>query len=165
MVSAITNVFSWQNSVSLCAGSFCTPRPNLPVIPDIFWLPICAFQSPMMKKVSFLVLVQESLVGLHRTVNFSFFGVSGWGIDLDYCDVECFAFKTNWDHSVVFKVAPKYYISDSFVDYEGYSISSKKKKGGRMSKNWCLWTVVLERLLRVPWTERRSKQSILVFWF
>ena len=30
----------------------------------------------------------------------------------------------NWDHSVIFEVAPKYYISNSFVDYEGYSISS-----------------------------------------
>ena len=29
-------------------------------------------------------------------------------------------------------------------------------------ENWCFWTVVLERrLLRVPWTARRSKQSIL----
>ena len=28
-------------------------------------------------------------------------------------------------------------------------------------KNWCFWTVVLERLLRVPWTARRSNQSIL----
>ena len=27
-------------------------------------------------------------------------------------------------------------------------------------KNWCFWTVVL-RLLRVPWTARRSNQSIL----
>ena len=30
-----------------------------------------------------------------------------------------------------------------------------------MRKNWCFWTVVLERLLRVPWTARRSNQSIL----
>ena len=30
----------------------------------------------------------------------------------------------NRDHSVVFEVAPKHSISDSFVDYEGYSISS-----------------------------------------
>ena len=29
------------------------------------------------------------------------------------------------DHSVVFEIAPKYFISDSFVDYEGYSVSSK----------------------------------------
>ena len=28
-------------------------------------------------------------------------------------------------------------------------------------KNWCFWTVVLRRLLRVPWTARRSKHSIL----
>ena len=28
-------------------------------------------------------------------------------------------------------------------------------------KNWCFWTVVLGRHLRVPWTARRSNQSIL----
>ena len=28
-------------------------------------------------------------------------------------------------------------------------------------KNWCFWTVVLGGLLRVPWTARRSSQSIL----
>ena len=28
-------------------------------------------------------------------------------------------------------------------------------------KNWCFWTVVWSRLLRVPWTARRSNQSIL----
>ena len=28
-------------------------------------------------------------------------------------------------------------------------------------KIWCFWTVVLEKLLRVPWTARRSNQSIL----
>ena len=39
--------------------------------------------------------------------------------------IEWFALETNRDHSVVFEIAPKYCISDSFVDYEGYSISSK----------------------------------------
>ena len=28
-------------------------------------------------------------------------------------------------------------------------------------KNWCFWTVVLEKTLGVPWTARRSNQSIL----
>ena len=28
-------------------------------------------------------------------------------------------------------------------------------------RNWCFWTVVWRRLLRVPWTARRSNQSIL----
>ena len=58
-------------------------------------------------------------------VNFSFFGTSGWDIDLDYCDVEWFALEMNQNHSVIFEVAPKCYISDSFVGYEGFSISSK----------------------------------------
>ena len=29
------------------------------------------------------------------------------------------------------------------------------------TKNWCFWTVVLEKTLRVLWTARRSNQSIL----
>ena len=33
--------------------------------------------------------------------------------------------ETNRDHFVVFEIASKYCISDSFVDYEGYSIYSK----------------------------------------
>jgi len=57
--------------------------------------------------------------------NFSFFSTTGWGIDLDYCDTEWFALETNRDHSVVFEIASKYCISDSFVDHVGYSISSK----------------------------------------
>ena len=57
--------------------------------------------------------------------NFSFFSITGWGIDLDYCDIEWFALETNRDHSVVFEIASEYCISDSFVDYGGYSTSSK----------------------------------------
>ena len=57
--------------------------------------------------------------------NFSFFGVTGWGIDLDYCDIEWFASEVNRDHSVIFETVSKYCISDSFVDYDGYSIFSK----------------------------------------
>ena len=50
---------------------------------------------------------------------------TGQGIDLDYCDIEWFALEMNRDHSVVFEIASKFCISDSFVDYDGYSISSK----------------------------------------
>ena len=50
---------------------------------------------------------------------------SGWSIDLNYCDAECFTLEMNQDHSVIFEIAPKYCISDSYVDHEGYSISSK----------------------------------------
>ena len=110
MISA----FSWQNSVSLCPASFCTPRPNLPVTPCMSWLITFTFQSAIWKGYLFLVLVLEDLGGLHRMVwLFSFFGISGWGIDLDYCDVEWFALEMNWDHFVAFEIAPKYCISDS----------------------------------------------------
>ena len=44
---------------------------------------------------------------------------------MDYCDIEWFALEMNRDHSVAFEIASMYCISDSFVDYEGYSISSK----------------------------------------
>ena len=71
------------------------------------------------------MLVLEGLVGLHRTVHFSFFSVIGWGIDLDNSDIEWFASETNRDHSVIFEIASKYSILDSFVDHDGYSISSE----------------------------------------
>ena len=57
--------------------------------------------------------------------SFSFFRVTGWGIDLDYCDIEWFALEMNRDHSGVFETASEYCISHSFVDHDGYSISSE----------------------------------------
>ena len=58
--------------------------------------------------------------------NFSFFSITGWGIDLDYSDIEWFALEMNRDHSVVFEIASKYCVSESFVDYDGYFTSSKE---------------------------------------
>ena len=68
------------------------------------------------------MLVPEGLLGLHRTVQLQLLSITGWGIDLDYRDIEWFALVTNRGH---FETTPKYCISDSFVDYDGYSISSK----------------------------------------
>ena len=121
----MTSAFSWQNSVSLCPTFFYTPRPNLPVTPGISQLLTFTFQSPIWKGHLFWLLFPEGLISLHRTFNFSFFSVPGWVIDLDYCDIEWFALETNRDHSVIFEIAPKYCISDSLVDYDGYSISSE----------------------------------------
>ena len=44
---------------------------------------------------------------------------------MDFCDIEWFALEMNRDHSVVFEIASEYCILDSFVDCDGYSISSK----------------------------------------
>ena len=54
---------------------------------------------------------------------FSFFSITSWGIDLDYCDIELFALELTI--SVIVDIASKDSISDSFVDYDGYPISSK----------------------------------------
>ena len=71
------------------------------------------------------MLVLKGLVGLHRTVQLQLLQRYWLDIDLDYCDIEWFALETNRDHSVVFEIASKYCVSDSFVDHDGYSISSK----------------------------------------
>ena len=71
------------------------------------------------------MLVLEGLVVFIEPFTFSFFSVTGWGIDLDHCDIEWLALETNKNHLVVFEIASKYCISDSFVHYDGYSISSK----------------------------------------
>ena len=71
------------------------------------------------------MLILDDLGGLHRTVQLQLLSVTGWSIGLDYCDIKWFALETNRDHSVVFEIASKYCILDSFVDHDGYSISSK----------------------------------------
>ena len=120
---ALISAFSLQNSVSLCPASFCTSRANLSVTPGISQLSPFTFQSLMMKRTSIIVSILEGLVGPIELFNFNFFGIIRWAIDLDYCDFEWFALET--DGSVIFEIACKYCIWDSFIGYEGYSISSK----------------------------------------
>ena len=48
------------------------------------------------------------LVVFIEPFNFSFFSITGWGIDLDYCDIECSALEMNRDHSVILGIASKY---------------------------------------------------------
>ena len=71
------------------------------------------------------MLVLEGLLGLHRTIQLQLLQHYWLGIDLDYYDIEWVALEMNRDHSVIFEIASKYCISDSFVDHDGYSISSK----------------------------------------
>ena len=71
------------------------------------------------------MLVLKVLGGLHRTIQLQLLQRYWWGIDLDYCSIEWFALEMNRDHSVVFEIASKYCISDSFVDHDGYSISKR----------------------------------------
>ena len=98
-------VRSWQNSTSFFPASFCTWRPNLPVIPGVSWLSTFAFQSPIMNRTSFWVLVLKGLVGLHRTIQLQLLNITDLGIDLDYCDSEWFALEMKRVHYIVFEIA------------------------------------------------------------
>ena len=71
------------------------------------------------------MLVLKGLVGLHTTIQLQLLQHYWLGIDLDYCDIEWFALEMNRDHSVIFEITSKYCVSDSFVDHDRYSISSK----------------------------------------
>ena len=59
----------------------------------------------------------------------------------------------------------RYYFANKGPYSQSYSFSSSQVwmwELDRALKNWCFWIAVLERrLLRVPWTARRSNQSIL----
>ena len=106
-VFLMTSAFSWQNSVSFCPASlFFSPVPSLPVTSCISWFLLLHSSSLWWKWHLFFGVVLEDLVDHHRPFNFSFFGISGWGIDLVYCDIECFALEMNKGHSVFLKLYP-----------------------------------------------------------
>ena len=62
----------------------------------------------------------------------------------------------------------RHYFANKDLSSQGYGFSSSHVwmweldyKESWAPKNWWFWTVVLEKLLRVPWTARRSNQFIL----
>ena len=73
----------------------------------------------------FLVLALEHLVGLYRTIQLQLLQhyLSGHRLGLPWYWIV--ALEVNRDHSVFNEIASKYCISYSFVDSDGYSISSK----------------------------------------
>ena len=78
-----------------------------------------------MKGHLFGELVLKGFVDLHRTIQLQLLSITSQGIDLDYSHIEWLASGMNKDHSVIFDIASKYCILDSFVDYDGNSIYSK----------------------------------------
>ena len=99
----------------------------------------------------FLVLILEGLVGLHRTAQHQLLQHYWSGHRLGLQWYWRSALEMNRDHSVIFETASKYCISDSFVDYDGHSISSKG----------FLPTV---GDIMVIWVKIHPFQSILVHW-
>ena len=72
------------------------------------------------------------------------------------------------NHSATHQELTQHYVSTILPSSQGYGFScghvwmwELDHKESWMLKNWCFWTVCWRRLLRVPWTARRSNQSIL----
>ena len=116
----MTSVFSWQTLLAFAPCHFVL-QGQICLLLQVFldFLPF-AFQSPIMKRTSFFCVCwfQKVLQVFIEPFNVSFFSITGWGIDLDYCDIEWFALEMNIDYSVILDNASKYCISDSFVDYD-----------------------------------------------
>ena len=77
------------------------------------------------KDIFFWVFILEGLVSLHRTIQVQLLQHYLLGHRLGLSWYWMVALEMNRDHSFIFEIASKYCISDSFVDYDGYSISSK----------------------------------------
>ena len=53
------------------------------------------------------MLVLEGLVDVHRTIQLQLLQLPGWSTDLDYCDIEWFAFEMNRDHLSFLRLHPR----------------------------------------------------------
>ena len=76
--------------------------------------------------------------------------------------------KESYDQSRQHIQKQRYYFVNKGPSSQGYGFSSSHVRMWELDyeeswalKNWCFWTVVLEKTLEIPWTTRRSNQPIL----
>ena len=116
------------------------------------------------------MLVLKGLDVFIEPFNFSFFSITGWGIDLDYCDIEWFALETNRDHSVIFEITSKYCILDSLefihlhIPHHATLVAQVVKNLPAMLKTWVRslgWEDPLEKGMITHATKHSTQHSIL----
>ena len=78
------------------------------------------------------------------------------------------SWKESYDQPRQYIKKQRHYFANKGPSSQGYGFSSSHVwmwesdyKESWSLKNWCFWTVVLRRLLRVHWTARRSNKSFL----
>ena len=81
---------------------------------------------------------------------------------------DIYPWKENYDQPREHIKKQRHYFTNQGPSSQSYGFSSSHVwmweldyKESWASKNWCFWTVVLEKTLEIPWTGRRSNQSIL----
>ena len=100
------------------------------------------------------MLLLKGLVGLHGTIQLQLFQCyTGRGIDLDYHDIEWFALEMNSDHCVIFEIASKYCVSDSFIVH-GLPFTSPRGTSLVAQMVKCLPTMLVTQVS--PWVGKIS---------
>ena len=87
---SITSAFSWPNSISSFALLHFVLQDQTFLLLQVSLEFLLLHSSPLWWKwhFFFLLLFLKSLWVFIELFNFSFFSINGWGIDLDYCDIE-----------------------------------------------------------------------------
>ena len=124
-VFGMTSAFSWQNSISLCPASFCTPKAKFSCYSRGFLTFYFCIPVPHNENDIFWGCFQKVLVGLHRTVQLQLLQLYWLGhrLGLLWYWMVCLGNKQR--SFCVFEIASKYCISNSFVEHDDYSISSE----------------------------------------
>ena len=78
------------------------------------------------------------------------------------------SWKKSYDKPIQHIEKQRHYFANKGPSSQSYGFSSSHKWMGELDhkeswdlKNWCFWTMALEKTLESPWTARRSNQSIL----
>ena len=88
----MTNAFSWQNSANfdlllfVLLGQIC-------LLPKVSLDFLLLHSSPLYRKGHLFWVFQKILQVFIEVFNFSFFSITGQGTDLEFCDIEQFAWK------------------------------------------------------------------------
>ena len=79
-----------------------------------------------------------------------------------------FPWLKNYDQTIQHTKKQRHYFANKGPSSQSYGFSSShiwmwelEYKESWVLKNWCFWTVVLEKTLKSSWTARRSNQLIL----
>ena len=125
-VFSMISMFSWEKSVSFFPASFCTPRPNLSVIPGISCLLTFAFQSSIMQRTSLFHVSSRMSCCLHQAsqLHLLWHQWLGHRLGLLWCWIVCLGNKTK-SFYCSWICTPILYFR-LFIDSKDYSISSKR---------------------------------------
>ena len=121
----MTSAFFWQNSVSLCPASFCTPRPNPCYSRCFLTLYFCIPVPYNEKDIFFGCQFQKILQVFIELFNFSFFSITGGAQTWITLILNGLPWKQTEIMLLFLRLHPSTAFWTLFVYCDGYSISSK----------------------------------------